>query len=69
MADLNDAQDEGDDSDIVESDVELEGDTVESDNEPPQKVLFSLFCDSEFWPLMFSAVSEFHFVCRWETQQ
>ncbi|XP_034706008.1 FAM10 family protein At4g22670 [Vitis riparia] len=38
MADLQDAQEEGDDSDIVESDVELEGDTVDPDNDPPQKM-------------------------------
>ena len=38
MADLQDPQEEGDDSDIVESDVELEGDTVDPDNDPPQKV-------------------------------
>ncbi|RVX15573.1 FAM10 family protein [Vitis vinifera] len=38
MADLQDPQEEGDDSDIVESDVELEGDTVDPDNDPPQKM-------------------------------
>ena len=37
-----DAQEEDDDSDLVESDVELEGETVEPDNDPPQKVLFLL---------------------------
>ncbi|KAJ9706805.1 hypothetical protein PVL29_001998 [Vitis rotundifolia] len=61
MADLQDAQEEGDDSDIVESDVELEGDTVEPDNDPPQKVLFLLLHNSEFWHLMFSVVRKFHF--------
>ncbi|CBI28504.3 unnamed protein product, partial [Vitis vinifera] len=38
MADLQDPQEEGDDSNIVESDVELEGDTVDPDNDPPQKM-------------------------------
>ena len=34
---------------IVESDVELDGDTVEPDNDPPQKVrpLYRLICDSD----------------------
>ena len=61
MADLQDPQEEGDDSDIVESDVELEGDTVDPDNDPPQKVLFLLLHNSEFWHLMFSVVRKFHF--------
>jgi suppressor of tumorigenicity protein 13 len=29
------------DEDIVESDIELEGETIEPDNDPPQKVLVS----------------------------
>ena len=37
-----DAQKEGDDRDLVEFDVELEGETVEPDNDPPQNVLFLL---------------------------
>lgn len=34
------ADDEVDEDEIVESDVELEGETVEPDSDPPQKVLF-----------------------------
>lgn len=48
MGDHHVAQEEGDDDcDVVESDVELEGDTVEPDNDPPQKVLFLLFYNSQ----------------------
>lgn len=38
--DLKDTEPEHDelDDDIVESDIELEGETVEPDNDPPQKV-------------------------------
>lgn len=32
---------EEEDDEIIESDIELEGDTMEPDNDPPQKVLFS----------------------------
>lgn len=34
------ADDEGEEDEIVESDIELEGETLEPDNDPPQKVLF-----------------------------
>lgn len=32
---------EEEEDEIVESDVELEGDTVEPDNDPPQKVILT----------------------------
>lgn len=34
--------DEGYESDVNESDIELEGETVEPDNDPPQKVLLKI---------------------------
>ena len=40
---------EEDEEEIIESDVELEGEIVEPDNDPPQKVHFSFF--SVFFPL------------------
>lgn len=45
MAEAEAAQvhvEEEEEDEIIESDVELEGDTVEPDNEPPQKVTFQL---------------------------
>lgn len=45
MADAEAAQvhvEEEEEDEIIESDVELEGDTVKPDNEPPQKVTFQL---------------------------
>lgn len=36
------ADDEEEEAEIVESDIELEGETVEPDNDPPQKVFFLL---------------------------
>lgn len=35
------AYDEGEEDEIIESDLELEGETVEPDNDPPQKVFLS----------------------------
>ena len=35
-------EEEEEEDEIVESDVELEGDTVEPDNDPPQKVVSNI---------------------------
>ena len=39
--DIEAPQEEEEEDEIMESDVELEGDIVEPDNDPPQKVLFN----------------------------
>ena len=36
---VEEEEEEEEEDEIVESDVELEGDTVEPDNDPPQKVV------------------------------
>lgn len=59
---------EEEEDEIVESDIELEGDTVEPDNDPPQKVPFRSYCVSVllcFFNVL-SSVSMALAVCRWE---
>ena len=36
-------EEEEEEEEIIESDLELEGDTVDPDNDPPQKVLLSFY--------------------------
>ena len=42
-----------DEDEIIESDIELEGETVEPDNDPPQKVFFFFFFFFRFWIFIF----------------
>ena len=62
-------EEEEEEDEIIESDIELEGDTVEPDNDPPQKVSSNLtmnFCFNIFD--LFLIVLFFIFgVYRWET--
>lgn len=39
---------EEEEDEIIESDIEFEGETVEPDNDPPQKVC-PYFCHPSFW--------------------
>lgn len=59
-----------DEDEIFESDIELEGETVEPDNDPPQKVILAgsflhIFYSSNFIPSL--PLSEYMSHCRWET--
>ena len=48
---------EEEEDEIIESDIELEGETVEPDNDPPQKVFFThidFLLDIYLWILIFS---------------
>lgn len=62
-------EEEEEDDEIIESDIELEGETVEPDNDPPQKVVYASF---NFIYFIFVCVYmyicvECLFGCRWET--
>ena len=51
-------EEEEEDDEIIESDIELEGETVEPDNDPPQKVIFLLlFTPSGFMCLRLNGSS------------
>lgn len=65
MADMDggkgNADEEVEEDEIVESDIELEGETVEPDSDPPQKVFFLLFeLKSHFYCIVIFLV----FMCR-----
>lgn len=47
------AYDEGEEDEIIESDLELEGETVEPDNDPPQQVFFSSSLNCIFYFINF----------------
>lgn len=70
---------EEEEDEIIESDIELEGEVVEPDNDPPQKVFFGsyIICAFDFIPFIVSdnylhtvyllrLVMVFG-VCRWVT--
>ena len=72
-------EEEEEEEEIIESDVELEGETVEPDNDPPQKVFFFLriiirrgvfwlhFSFSYFYLLWLFCLIMNLTICRWGT--
>lgn len=64
------ADDEAEEEDeIIESDVELEGEIVEADNDPAQKVLSFVLFQSFFFCLLLLCIivlMEDLVICRWE---
>lgn len=64
-------EEEEEEDEIVESDVELEGDTVEPDNDPPQKVKLPNKA-SAFWFTNFTQIMSLDSLCfryRWVTHR
>lgn len=63
-------EEEEDEDEIIESDIELEGEIVEPDNDPPQKVIyFSTVIYSSYSSDCIPSflLSEYLSHCRWET--
>lgn len=52
------------DDEIIESDIELEGEVVEADNDPPQKV--NKHENTDYYYYFSTCISSCFDLCRWE---